>query len=38
VESFSTDDIHISGDEKDKAFERARRYFGLAEGYIGKEK
>jgi aminoglycoside phosphotransferase family enzyme len=34
VESFQLDDPHISGDQKSKTLNRARRYFELAESYI----
>jgi uncharacterized protein len=34
VESFQLDDPHISGDQKSKTLNRARRYFELAEAYI----
>jgi hypothetical protein len=35
VESFKLDDPHISGEEKTRVLAIARRYFELAEGYIG---
>jgi aminoglycoside phosphotransferase family enzyme len=34
VEGFQLDDPHISGDQKSKTLDKARRYFELAESYI----
>ena len=33
VEGFKSDDRHISAEEKEKALNAAKGYFGLAEGY-----
>jgi aminoglycoside phosphotransferase family enzyme len=35
VESFKLDDPHIPEEEKTRTLAVARRYFELAEGYIG---
>ncbi len=38
VISFQLDDPHISGDEKRKALETAKKYFELAYGYVKEDK
>jgi aminoglycoside phosphotransferase family enzyme len=37
VNSFQIDDDHISGDEKEAALQRAKKYFDLAFSYVNKQ-